>query len=101
MPVSPQLRSPLQLRSIQKPRFAKPIDQIGETAQKIDAASIFFRELCVNEIEAAIVTHKLEFSLASHFLSFTHSSESSSNISIIVDVLGRGDYLSTGVGGGD
>src|ERR1700733_9760749 len=99
MPASPQLRSVLQLRSIEKPRFAKPINQIGETSERVDAPSALFRELRVNEIETVIIAYKLKFLAASHFLSFTHSPESSSNTSLTVDVLGGRDYLSTGGSG--
>ncbi len=85
--------------SIEKARLAKPVNQIGETLERIYAPSALFRELRVNEIEAVVITYKLKFLAASHFFSFTHSPESSSNTSMIVDVLGGTDYLSTGGAG--
>ena len=89
MPAFPQLRSVLRLRSIEKTRFAKPVNQIGETPERVDAPSALFRGLRVNEIETVIITYKLRFLAASYFLSFSYSPELSSNTSIPVDVLGR------------
>jgi hypothetical protein len=81
MIASGRVQDALGLASIYKFGLAKPFDQVSDTAQTIDAVSVNSCELRINEIEAAIVTYKLEFLPVYHFARSIRLVDSPSNIS--------------------
>ena len=83
-----RLQDALHMASIYKSRLPEPFDQIFDTAQTINLMPVCFCELCVNEIEALIVTYKLELLTVCHFGHFIRLVEAPLISRRTVDVLG-------------